>query len=140
MGLLDNIKDENGQIKKPILFSLVGATGLVGYMMLSNRGQPAVIASGASSGLTPDLSALADALKGLTGQPSSGGSTGNGGGGGSGGGSGSSPSGDPPVTTPPTTSTDPTPTTRVLLYPNLLLHIHHLLTHTYHLLPPLVAV
>ena len=90
MALLDNIKDENGKVKKPILYSAIAAAVIVGYMIL--KGKSTVTATGTSSALTPDLSALMDAIKNLgsgvgTTSPSSGGG---------GGGSGSSPSLDPP--------------------------------------------
>ena len=98
MGLLDNIRDENGQIKKPILFSMIGAGGLLAYMFLKGGGTPAVVATGQTSALTPDLGGLANAIKGLSG----------------GGGTASTPSLDPPTTggtgsTTTDTHTTPTP-------------------------------
>lgn len=79
--MLEQLKDENGQLKKPVLISLIGAAGLVGYLILHGKGTSS--SSGQSSPLTPDLTGLQTALQGL------------GGGGGGGGGTGGNPT-DPP--------------------------------------------
>ena len=84
MAILDSLKDPNtGQIKKPILFSMIGAGGLVTYLLfkgkttagVSQTGQPAL-----------DLSGLTNAIQGMAG-----------GSGGGGGGSGTGASLDPPA-------------------------------------------
>ena len=94
MPMLDSLKDENGKLKKPILISLIGAGGLLGYLMLSKGSSGSTTTSaGQSSPLTPDLTGLQTALQSL-GQNSS--NTG-------GGQSGSSPSLDPPATYDPST-------------------------------------
>uniref|UniRef100_A0A6M3LME5 Uncharacterized protein n=1 Tax=viral metagenome TaxID=1070528 RepID=A0A6M3LME5_9ZZZZ len=82
MSALDSIKDPNtGKIKTPILIAGVGGVGLFALLMLSGKGGGGTTATGLSTELTPDLSALQDALKGL---------------GGGGGGASPSPSLDPP--------------------------------------------
>lgn len=87
--MLESIKDENGQIKKPILFSLIGGAGLVGYLLLKGSGSSSGTAStGQSSDLSTQLAALQDAITGLAGS------------GGTGSGTGST-SLDPPVLKPP---------------------------------------
>src|ERR1035437_5109339 len=104
MPMLDGLKDENGKIKKPILISLIGAGGLLGYLMLSKGTSGTTTSAGQSSPLTPDLTALQTALQSLgQGNNTSGG----------GGGSSSSPSLDPPADFfgPSTPSTLTTPTT-----------------------------
>ena len=106
MGMLDKLKDpKTGQIKKPILFSLVGGAGLIGYMLLAGKGGPSgVVSTGQTTPLTPILDGLQDALKGLTGNkattPAAGGV--------GGGGSGAGPSVDPPPGFGTTTTTPST--------------------------------
>lgn len=91
MALLDSIKDPNtGKIKTPILISLVGAGGLVLFLVMKGSGSGTTTSAGQSSPLTPDLTGLQTALQGLAA---------NGGAGGQGGGSGTTPSIDPPPST-----------------------------------------
>jgi hypothetical protein len=113
MAIMDSLKDENGKLKKPILISLIGAGGLLAYLMLSKGSGGTTTSAGQSSPLTPDLTGLQTALQGLAA-----------GGGGGGGGSGTGPSIDPlpftpvgnpnptptPTPTPVTNNPDPTPT------------------------------
>src|ERR1035437_6881876 len=113
MAIMDSLKDENGKLKKPILISLIGAGGLLAYLMLSKGSSGTTTSAGQSSPLTPDLTGLQTALQGLAA-----------GGGGGGGGSGTGPSIDPlpftpvgnpnptptPTPTPVTNNPDPTPT------------------------------
>ena len=90
MSALDSIKDPNtGKIKKPILISMIGAGGLVVYLLISSKSGETT-ANGQSSSLTPDLTGLQDALRSASNNDSGGR------GGGGGGASGSSPSLDPP--------------------------------------------
>src|ERR1035437_5500121 len=102
MALLDSIKDPNtGKIKTPILISLVGAGGLMAYLVLKGGSSGTTTSAGQSSPLTPDLTGLQTALQSLGG----GGSTG-----GAGGGSGNVlPPGSylgPPATAPGDTNTN----------------------------------
>lgn len=101
--MLDSIKDPNtGKIKTPILISIIGAVGLVVFLFMSKGSVGGVTATGQSSPLTPDLTGLQDALKGLASNNSSGG----------GGGTTSSPTLDPPPgfgSVSPISYTDPTP-------------------------------
>lgn len=97
--MLESLKDPNtGQLKKPVLISLIGGAGLFAYLMFSSKGSSGASSVGQSSPLTPELALLQDALKGLTSS--------------SGGASGGSPSLDPPpgfgTVTQPTYS-DPNP-------------------------------
>lgn len=46
--MLEGLKDESGQLKKPVLFSLIGGAGLVGYLLIKSKGS-----SGSSSAGTP---------------------------------------------------------------------------------------
>ena len=107
---LDSLKDPNtGKIKTPVLIAGVGGIGLFAFLMMSGKGSSGGASSvGQSSPLTPDLTGLQDALKGLAG--GSGGGTGTGagttGGGSSAGGStsggvGGSSSGDGGAYVPP---------------------------------------
>lgn len=96
--MFESFKDPNtGQIKKPILFSLIGGAGLFAYLMFFSKNSGASSVD-QSSTLTPELPVLQDALSGLTSS--------------NGGASGSSPSLDPPpgfgTVTQPTYS-DPSP-------------------------------
>lgn len=84
--MLEQFKDENGQLKKPILISLIGAGGLVVYLLWKNSSS-STTSTGQSTALTPDLTGLQTAIDSL--------------GSGAGGGSGSGSSLDPPATTPP---------------------------------------
>lgn len=119
--MLENLKDENGQLKKPILFSLIGGAGLVGYLLLkggsgSSSGATPVASTGQSSDLTGAIAALQTAVQGMA---TSSGTDVGGGTGSSGTASGGTDSSggnsiDPPQTnpTPPTvdsTQSAPTP-------------------------------
>src|ERR1035437_5395292 len=64
MPILDSIKGPDGQIKKPILISLIGAGGLLAYLMLS-KGGSSTTSTGQSSALTPDLTGLQTGLDAL---------------------------------------------------------------------------
>lgn len=64
MAMLDSIKGPDGQIKKPILISLVGAGGLLAYLALKG-GSGSTTSTGQSSALTPDLTGLQTALDNL---------------------------------------------------------------------------
>jgi hypothetical protein len=77
MAMLDSIKGPDGQIKKPILISLVGAGGLLAYLALKGGGS--TTSTGQSSALTPDLTGLQTALDNLLANQGSG-SGGSGGG------------------------------------------------------------
>jgi hypothetical protein len=79
MPMLDSIKGPDGQIKKPILISLIGAGGLLAYLAL--KGGSSTTSTGQSSALTPDLTGLQTALDNLlanqgSGQGGSGGGVG----------------------------------------------------------------
>ena len=63
--MLESLKDENGALKKPVLFSLIGAAGLVGYLILKGGGISGASSQSSSSPLTPDLSALQTAIDDL---------------------------------------------------------------------------
>lgn len=67
MAILDSIKDPStGQIKKPILYSLLGGGALFAYLLLKG-GSGGTSSTGQTTALTPDLSGLQDAIKGLMG-------------------------------------------------------------------------
>ncbi len=65
--MFESLKDPaTGQIKKPILYSLIGGGGLLVYLLLSGKsGSSGVVSTGLTTPLTPDLTGLADALKTL---------------------------------------------------------------------------
>lgn len=74
MAILDSIKDPStGQIKKPILYSLIGGGALFAYLIFKNRSTSASSTSstGQSTALTPDLTALEQAIQGLAGNKTS---------------------------------------------------------------------
>lgn len=92
--MLEGLKDENGQIKKPILFSLIGGAGLVGYLLLKGSGSTSSATPTASTGQSTDLTGAIAAL-----QAAIDGATGATGGSGTGGGTGTT-SLDPPILKP----------------------------------------
>ena len=96
--MLESLKDENGQIKKPILYVGLGGAALIGYMMLKSGGGSSTTSQGQSSAVTPDLSALQSALQGLNG------SSGVGDGTSGGSGVGQTPTSTTPVTVQPVTA------------------------------------
>ena len=66
MAMLDSLKDPNtGKIKTPILISLVGAGGLLAFLVLKGGGSSTTTSAGQSSPLTPDLTGLQAALQSL---------------------------------------------------------------------------
>lgn len=70
MAILDSIKDpQTGQIKKPILYSLIGGGALLVFLLLKGKGSavPGLASTGQTTPLTPDLTGLQDAIKNLTG-------------------------------------------------------------------------
>src|SRR5450830_555716 len=86
MPILDSIKDPaTGQIKKPILFSMIGGGGLVAYLLFKGKATAGVSQTGQPA---LDLSGLASALNDLAG---GGGLAGSGGSDSSGGGRSISP-------------------------------------------------
>src|ERR1035437_6205620 len=106
MAIMDSLKDENGKLKKPILISLIGAGGLLAYLMLSKGSSGTTTSAGQSSALTPDLTGLQTALQGLAAGGGSGTGSGGSGTGSGGGGSGSGSSLDPLPFTPVGVSND----------------------------------
>lgn len=81
--MFESLKDPNtGQLKKPILISMVVAGGLVLFLLIRGKGSGSsgVVSTGLTTPLTPDLTGLADALKklnqsnqgGIAGVPASG--------------------------------------------------------------------
>lgn len=108
--MLEGLKDENGQIKKPILYSLIGGAGLVGYLLLKGGGSSGTTTSstGQDASLADAIGTLQQGVQGLGGGSSSGGSS-------SGGsttkppsGGGTHPVGDIPPGTPRPTQTKQT--------------------------------
>ncbi len=112
--MLEGLKDESGQLKKPVLFSLIGGAGLIGYLLLKGRGSSSSSSTTpvASTGTAPaDLaSAIAALQAAVQGQANASTSANNGATGGSntGGGTGTS-SLDPPAGffTSPSSSPNP---------------------------------
>lgn len=73
MAILDSLKDPaTGQIKKPILYSLIGGAGLFAYLLLHKGGVSGAVSTGQTTPLTPDLTGLQDALKTLAGNGTTG--------------------------------------------------------------------
>ena len=64
--MLESLKDENGQIKKPILIAGLGGAGIIGLLLLKGGGSSSGVSStGQTTPLTPDLTGLQSAITAL---------------------------------------------------------------------------